>query len=128
LNLLLDTHALLWWIAGDPALSRPARTAIGDASNTVLVSAASAWEITTKFRIGKLPGVATIADNLAGVLDAQGFVPLPISFVHGQAAGALPGPLKDPFDRVLIAQAMLDRMALVSNEAGFAAYGVRLLW
>jgi PIN domain nuclease of toxin-antitoxin system len=128
LNLLLDTHAFLWWIAGDPALSRPARTAIGDDGNTVFVSAASAWEITTKFRIGKLPGVATIADDLAGVLDAQGFIPLPITFVHGQAAGTLPGPLKDPFDRMLIAQAMLDRMALVSNEAGFAAYGVRLLW
>jgi PIN domain nuclease of toxin-antitoxin system len=128
LNLLLDTHAFLWWIAGNPVLSRPARTAIGDDSNTVFVSAASAWEITTKFRIGKLPGVATIADNLATVLDAQGFVPLPVTFVHGQAAGALPGPLKDPFDRMLIAQAMLDRMVLVSNEHGFAAYGVRLLW
>jgi len=128
LNLLLDTHAFLWWIAGDRALSRPARTAIGDDSNTVFVSAASAWEITTKFRIGKLHGVATITGDLAAVLDAQGFVPLPITFDHGQAAGALPGPLKDPFDRMLIAQAMLDRMALVSNEAGFAAYGVRLLW
>jgi PIN domain nuclease of toxin-antitoxin system len=109
-------------------LSRPARTAIGDASNTDFVSAASVWEITTKFRIGKRLGVVAIADDLAAVLDAQGFVPLPVTFVHGQAAGALPGPLKDPFDRMLIAQAMLDRMILVSNEHGFAAYGVRLLW
>ena len=76
----------------------------------------------------KLPGVATIADNLAAVLDAQGFSPLPITFLHGQAAGALPGPLKDPFDRMLIAQAMLDRVILVSNEHGFGAYGVRRLW
>lgn len=128
MDLLLDTHAFLWWIAGDPALSRPARAAIDDDKNTVFVSAASAWEIATKFRIGKLPGVAAIADNLAGVLDAQGFVPLPITFVHGQAAGALPGPLKDPFDRMLIAQAMLDRMVLVSNERGFGTYGVRRLW
>lgn len=128
MDLLLDTHAFLWWIAGDPALSRPARAAIDDANNTVFVSAASAWEIATKFRIGKLPGVAAVADNLAAVLDAQGFVPLPITFVHGQAAGALPGPLQDPFDRMLIAQAMLDRMVLVSNEHGFDAYGVRRLW
>ncbi len=81
-----------------------------------------------KFRIGRLPGVAPIAADLAGVLDAQGFVPLPITFAHGQAAGALPGPLKDPFDRMLIAQAMLDGMVLVSNEAGFGAYGVRRIW
>jgi PIN domain nuclease of toxin-antitoxin system len=125
LNLLLDTHAFLWWIAGSLMLSRPARPAIGDAGNTVLVSAVSAWEITTKFRIGKLPGVAAIAEDLIAVLDAQGFVPLPVSFVHGQAAGALSGPLKDPFDRTLIPQAMLDRMAVVSNEHDFAAYGAR---
>lgn len=128
MNLLLDTHAFLWWVAGDTALSRPARAAIGDGGNTVYVSAASAWEIATKFRIGKLPGVATIAADLAAVLDAQGFVPLPITFHHGQAAGTLPGPLKDPFDRMLIAQAMLDSMVLVSNEQGFDAYGVRRVW
>jgi PIN domain nuclease of toxin-antitoxin system len=128
LNLLLDTHTFLWWIAGDRALSRPAHAAIDDGRNTVFVSAASAWEITTKFRIGKLPGVATIAADLATVLDAQGFVPLPITFDHGQAAGALPGPLQDPFDRMLIAQAMLDRMVLISSEHGFGSYGVRRLW
>jgi PIN domain nuclease of toxin-antitoxin system len=128
LNLLLDTHAFLWWIAGDAALSAPARAAIGDDSNAVFVSAASAWEIATKFRIGKLPGIAPIAADLAAVLDAQGFAPLPVSFVHGQTAGALPGPLRDPFDRMLIAQAMLDGMVLVSNEQAFAAYGVRVLW
>lgn len=94
----------------------------------MFVSAASAWEITTKFRIGKLSGVATIAADLIAVLDAQGFVPLPISFDHAQAAGALPGPLKDPFDRMLIAQATLDRMVLISNERAFGAYGVRRLW
>ncbi len=94
----------------------------------MFVSAASAWEVTTKFSIGKLPGVAAMADNLAGVLDSQGFVSLPITFVHGQATGALPGPLKDLFDRMLIAQAMLDRTVLVSSEHGFATYGVRRLW
>ena len=128
MDLLLDTHAFLWWIAGDAALSVPARTAIDDAGNTVFVSAASAWEIATKVRIGRLPGVAGIAADLAGVLASQGFVGLPISFKHGQAAGALPGPHKDPFDRMLIVQAMLDDMALVSSEEQFDAYGVRRLW
>ena len=127
MNLLLDTHAFLWWIAGDPALSRPARTAISDDSNTVFVSAASAWEIATKFRIGKLPGVATIADDLTAVLDAQGFVPLPITFVHGQAAGALPGPLKDPFDRMLIAQATAESLTLVSGDDKVARYASKSL-
>ena len=127
MNPLLDTHAFLWWVAGDTALSLSARTAIGDENNAVFVSAASAWEIAAKFRIGKLPGVVAIADDLGAALEAQGFVPLPITFVHGQTAGSLPGPLKDPFDRMLIAQAMLDRMVLVSNEQGFGSYGVRRL-
>lgn len=128
MDLLLDTHAFLWWIAGEGALSMPARAAIEDNANSVFVSAASAWEIATKFRLGKLPGVATIAADLEGVLAAQGFVRLPISFAHGQAAGALPGPHKDPFDRMLVAQAMLDHMVLVSNEQHFDYYGVRRLW
>ena len=128
MNPLLDTHAFLWWVAGDTALSLSARTAIGDENNAVFVSAASAWEIAAKFRIGKLPGVVAIADDLGAALEAQGFVPLPITFVHGQTAGSLPGPLKDPFDRMLVAQAMLDRMVLVSNEQGFGSYGVRRLW
>jgi PIN domain nuclease of toxin-antitoxin system len=128
LNLLLDTHALLWWLAGDAALSMPARTAIEDTGNDVFVSAASAWEIATKFRLGKLPKAAAAVADLADVIAAQGFVPLPISLAHGRAVGALPGPHKDPFDRMLMAQAMLDDMVLVSNEQRFDAYGVRRLW
>jgi PIN domain nuclease of toxin-antitoxin system len=128
LDLLLDTHAFLWWLAGDTALSTPARTAIEETANTVFVSAASAWEIAAKFRIGKLPGAASIAADLTGVLAAQGFLRLPISFAHGQAAGALAGPHRDPFDRMLMAQAMLDDMVLVSNEQRFDSYGVRRLW
>jgi len=126
--LLLDTHALLWWLAGDAALSTAARAAIEDTGNNVFISAASAWEIATKVRIGKLPGAASVAVDLSNVLRAQGFVALPISLAHGQTAGALSGPHKDPFDRMLIAQAMLEDMALVSNEQQFDAYGVRRLW
>jgi PIN domain nuclease of toxin-antitoxin system len=128
LHLLLDTHAFLWWLAGDAALSKPARTAIEDAANVIFVSAASAWEIAAKVRIGKLPGAASIVADLAAVLANQGFVALPISFEHGQAAGSLPGPHTDPFDRMLVVQAMRDGMVLVSNEPAFDVYGVRRLW
>ncbi|MBS0558801.1 MAG: type II toxin-antitoxin system VapC family toxin [Proteobacteria bacterium] len=128
MRLLLDTHAFLWWLAGDAALSDPARAAIGDTANDVLVSAATAWEITTKHRIGKLPGVAAIVADLGAAVAAQGFATVPISFRHGQAAGALPGTHRDPFDRMLMAQAMMENLVLVSNEQAFDAYGVRRLW
>jgi PIN domain nuclease of toxin-antitoxin system len=128
LDLLLDTHAFLWWLLGDVSLSASARAAIGDTRNDVFVSAASAWEITTKVRIGKLPAAVEIANDLAASMEDQGFVPLPVSFAHGQMAGALPGPHRDPFDRMLVAQAMADGMVLVSNEQRFDAYGVRRLW
>ena len=128
MRLLLDTHALLWWLAGDEALSASAQAAIGDDANGVFVSAASAWEIATKHRLGKLPGGSAIAADLVGAIESQGFVGLPITLRDGQAAGALPGPHRDPFDRMLIAQAMLDDLVLVSNEQAFDAYGVRRLW
>ena len=128
MQLLLDTHALLWWLAGDEALSTPARTAIADAENAVFVSAASVWEITTKYRLGKLPGLVAVVSDLSGAVADQGFIGLPISLRHGQLAGALPGPHRDPFDRMLLAQAILDNLVLVSNERPFDAYGVGRLW
>jgi PIN domain nuclease of toxin-antitoxin system len=128
LRLLLDTHALIWWLGGDRSLSRPARNAIADNANTVLVSAASAWEIATKHRSGKLPLAGALAADLAGALATQGFAGLPITLQHGEAAGRLPGPHKDPFDRMLVAQALSEGLVLVSNEAAFDAYGVTRLW
>ncbi len=128
MRLLIDTHALLWWLAGDEALSLAARAAIADDSNDVFVSAASVWEIATKHRIGKLPGVAAIVADIDAVLSDQNFMGLPISIRHGQAGGALPGPHRDPFDRMLIAQAITENLVLVSNELAFDAYGVRRLW
>ena len=127
-RLLLDTHAFLWWLAGDERLSAGAREAIGEELDPIFISAASIWEISTKHRLGKLPGVSAIVGDLAGAIEGQGFVGLPITIRHGQAAGALPGPHRDPFDRMLIAQAMLDDLVLVSNERAFSAYGVRRLW
>jgi PIN domain nuclease of toxin-antitoxin system len=92
------------------------RAALGESENTIFVSAASTWEISTKHRLGKLPGVNAIASNLADAIESQGFLGLPITIAHGQAADALPGPHRDPFDRMLIAQAMLDDLVLMSNE------------
>src|SRR5438876_1205178 len=102
MRLLLDTHALLWWLDGDRSLTRRARTAINDADNTIFVSAASAWEITTKFRLGELPGAAAVAADVAGSVASQGFSSLDITLVHAQRAGRLPGAHRDPFDRMLI--------------------------
>lgn len=83
MRLLLDTHALLWWLDGDRRLSRRARTAIADQHNTILVSAVSAWEITTKARLGKLPGAVAVAADVAGAVASQGFSPLDITLRGG---------------------------------------------
>jgi PIN domain nuclease of toxin-antitoxin system len=127
-RLLLDTHALMWWLLGDVALSATARDAIADPGNESFVSAASAWEITTKYRIGKLPQAAFLAADVAGIAAAHGFTELPISIRHGQIAGSLPGIHKDPFDRILVAQAITEDMAIVSRDAVLGAYGVVCLW
>jgi PIN domain nuclease of toxin-antitoxin system len=127
-RLLLDTHALLWWLLGDPALSAVARNAIADPDSEVFASAASAWEITTKFRIGKMPKAAVIAADIAGIVVRHGFVELPVSIRHGQLAGSLPGIHKDPFDRMLVAQAIVADMTIVSCDEILSAYGVARLW
>lgn len=128
MRLLLDTHAFLWWLLDDPSLSRAAWTVVGDTGNAVFVSAATAWEITTKFRIGKLPKHAVIAEDVGGWIGKAGFGKLPVTVAHGQLAGSLPGQHKDPFDRMLMAQSIAERLVLVSNETLFDAYGVERLW
>jgi PIN domain nuclease of toxin-antitoxin system len=127
-RLLLDTHALLWWLDGDRRLSIKARRAIQDESNGVLVSAASAWEITTKARLGKLPGALAVAADVAGCVASQGFSGLDITVLHAQRAGNLPGEHRDPFDRVLIAQSQLEDVALVSDDEMFDRFDVRRFW
>ena len=128
MRVLLDTHTLLWWLDGDRRLSRRARNLIAADDNSVLVSAVSAWEISTKVRLGKLPGAIEVAAELPAVLRQQNFEPLPITIVHALRAGNLPGPHRDPFDRMLIAQAQDEDLALVSNERVFDVYGVRRVW
>ena len=93
-----------------------------------MVSAASAWEIAAKHRIGKLPGVREIVNDIAGAIASQSFTPLSVTVLHAQRAGTLVGDHRDPFDRMLIAQARSDDLSLVSNEALFDAFGVTRLW
>ena len=124
----MDTHAFLWWLAGDRRLPATARRAIADEEHEILVSAASAWEIATKRRLGKLPDVGTLAVDFSGAIAAQDFRELPITVSDAARAGSLPGAHRDPFDRMLISQALSANVILVSNEPVFDHYGVLRLW
>lgn len=128
MRLLLDTHALLWWLDGDERLSTNARQAITDPQATIFVSAASAWEIATKVRIGKLPGAIEVAERFSAILADQCFKPLSIGIEHARRAGLMPGEHRDPFDRMLIAQAQIEALCLVSNEKCFDRFGLKRLW
>ena len=128
MRLLLDTHAFLWWFEGNLQLSINAQDAIKSEDNNVSVSAATAWEIATKYRLGKLPEAEELAHDIPGYMVNQNFAELPISIEHAIRAGSLPGPHSDPFDRMLIAQAILDDLVLVSNETAFDRYGIQRLW
>ena len=128
MRLLLDTHAFFWWLSGSSRLSLPARQAIADEDNEVMVSAASVWEIATKHRIGKLPDAEALALDIPGAIAGQNFEELPITVEHAVRAGSLPVPHRDPFDRMLIAQALSGNLVLVSIESLFDSYGVRRLW
>jgi PIN domain nuclease of toxin-antitoxin system len=126
--LLLDTHALLWWLFNDAKLSPTARSAIADPHNQVLVSAASAWEITTKHRLGRLPEAGDVPLHLPRYLNRARFAVLGISLEHAIAAGALAGPHKDPFDRMLVAQARIEGLAVATTDRVFKDYGVAVIW
>lgn len=128
MRLLLDTHAFLWWLDGNRRLSDTARRAIEDAANDIVVSAVSAWEITTKHRIGKLPRAEAVARDVAGAIASQGFEELAITVTDAERAGRLPGPHRDPFDRILIAQALGHDVAVVSLDRAFDRYGVNRIW
>ena len=123
MNLLLDTHILLWWLSGDPRLPTPARDAIASPENAVTISAATAWEIAIKKAARRLEA----PDDLLGVLEANDFGTLAITAAHALMAGGLPAHHPDPFDRVLIAQARAESLTLVSVDSRFPRYDVELL-
>jgi PIN domain nuclease of toxin-antitoxin system len=125
---LLDTHTLIWWFMDSPSIGRAARAQLADGEGQVFVSAASAFEIATKHRIGKLPQVGALIADYAGHLARQNFGELPVTADHGLRAGALPIVHRDPFDRMLIAQALAEDLVLLSNEQRFDATGVARIW
>lgn len=128
MRLLLDTHTFIWWMTNDASLPASARKTIAEEEHSVFLSAATAWEMTIKHKAGKLPIVAGFIADVPAAIERQGFTELPISIAHGQMAGALDGHHKDPFDRMLIAQALAEDLTLVSNDMQFDAYGVTRFW
>ncbi|HEY3972459.1 MAG TPA: type II toxin-antitoxin system VapC family toxin [Candidatus Sulfotelmatobacter sp.] len=125
MRFLLDTQTLIWWMTDDPQLSKNARTAIAREANASLVSAASAWGIAIKVRLGRLPASVDLVQDFVADLALQRIEILEISAEHGVRAGLLPGPHKDPFDRMLIAQAQAEGIAIVSNDRALDDYGLR---
>lgn len=123
MKLLLDTHAVLWWRSDDRRLGRPARRAIA-AADQVLVSSASAWEVAIKAALGKLRLPGPFEEGV----ERSGFTQLPISFAHAAAVATLPNHHGDPFDRMLIAQAIVEGCTLVTGDAQFEPYGLPVLW
>ena len=128
MKLLLDTQTWFWWMMGSPRLSLPARAAIADADNEPLISAASVMELLDKRRIGILPDMQRLADHVEAEIDEAGFGRLPITTWHAAHAETVAGAHPDPFDRILIAQALIEDIAVVSNETFFDRFGVRRLW
>jgi PIN domain nuclease of toxin-antitoxin system len=128
LHLLLDTHALIWWMTNSPSLPDSVRRLMIDKRNVVIVSAASAWEMATKVRLGRIPAASDITRNFQEYLTQSGFESLSVSAAHGIRAGLLPGPQRDPFDRMLIAQAQAEDLTIISNERAFDSYGIRRAW
>jgi PIN domain nuclease of toxin-antitoxin system len=127
-RVLLDTHVLLWWLLGNAKLSLTASAILSDAESTILVSAVSGHEIATKFRLGKLAVPVRLAESLDQMVAENGWQPLPLSIAHGQLAGRLPGPHKDPFDRMLAAQALIEDVPMVTEDPAIEGFGVKLIW
>ena len=123
MNVLLDTHAVLWWHEGDRRLGRTARRAI-ESADTVWVSAASGWEVTIKMALGKLRVEATVAD----IVRSNHFTELPVALAHCERLALLELRPRDPFDRMLVAQAMVEGATLVTRDSALGAYGVPVLW
>jgi PIN domain nuclease of toxin-antitoxin system len=126
-KVLLDTQAILWWFDDIAAVSPTARRTIASTGNEVTVSAASVWELSIKTKIGKL-NAQPLLDRLEEYLAEQGFLSLPITLGHAVRAGLLVAHHKDPFDRMLAAQAQAENLSIVSNDPIFDRYSVRRIW
>ena len=127
MRLLLDTHALIWWLFDDALLPPEAREVLAGPDHELWVSSASIWELSIKHKSGKLPQVAPILSE-PSFLTAQGFQELAISWAHATRAGSLPLHHKDPFDRLLVAQALTESLSIISADSALDPYGVARLW
>lgn len=124
MKLLLDSHAFLWWLGEDAKLSAEARQAVADPSSTVHVSAATVWELSIKASLGKLD---LDGADLVAEIEENDFLELPMTARHAFVAGTLPRHHDDPFDRMLIAQARVEGLTLVTRDSVFRAYGVAIV-
>jgi PIN domain nuclease of toxin-antitoxin system len=127
-RVLLDTHALLWAVLSPSSLSRKASAIVADEENVVLVSAASAWEIATKVRLGKLPGAEVLERGLLDVIEDAGYTSLPIDVESALRAGRLAGEHRDPFDRMIAAQALVSDLPVLSTDTKLDSFGIRRIW
>uniref|UniRef100_UPI0040567FED type II toxin-antitoxin system VapC family toxin n=1 Tax=Candidatus Electrothrix sp. TaxID=2170559 RepID=UPI0040567FED len=125
--MLLDTHVFLWWLFDEPDLPEKMRDHIRSTENPVYISSASVWEIATKYRIGKLPHAGTVAKNVPYWIDNAGFTSLPITPEHAQLAGSWAQPHRDPFDRMLAAQAKLENLTLISLDKQLKSFPIQLM-
>jgi len=128
MRLLLDTHTIVWVMNDSPRLSRAARAAIASPANSAFASAASIWEAATKFRLGKFPEAALLVDNPQRILVALEIEAIPVSVEQARLAGSLTPGHKDPFDRMLAAQALLENLTLVSVDTIFDNFAIARLW
>ena len=128
MKLLLDTHVLVWWLLDDPALSKRAATALRDPASEVFVSSASAWEIATKYRLGRMPQAEPLVHGFRRLIDDARWIPIPVTVEHALAAGTLKGDHRDPFDRMLAAQSRLEDLKLVTGDRALAALAPSTLW
>jgi len=128
LILLLDTATLIWAVTAPLQISAAARASLGDDANEIFVSAASAWEIATKYRLGRLPQAHPLVDDWNGKLAIGGYLPVDVSHRHALHAGLYDVGHADPFDRVIAAQAELEEMTLVASDRAFDLFPVTRLW
>lgn len=127
MNILLDTHALIWWFEGAPELSKRAASILGSSDNLILISAAVGWELAIKLNVGKFHTPALVHD-LESMVEREGFAELPISLDHTIRAGLLPLHHRDPFDRLLVAQAQALNAPVLSADAALDQYSIRRIW
>ena len=128
MRVLLDTHTLLWATLSPASLSRDVSAIIADEANVILVSAATAWEIATKVRLGKLPGAERLEKEFRDVMEDAGYTVVPIDAAVALRAGRFPSEHRDPFDRVIAAQALADDIPVLSSDGKLDSFGIQRIW